>query len=197
MKQVLILFCLFFTVRSFSKNESVIHTTVENAVNLNLYLPGLQFRFQDGMDQSRSIKTGYSLNMSVDFYQLYMLGIEYNIQSEKSGNSSLSLSRDMSEINLAAGYRFLQISIADRRQFNLLAVGYLGQNQNKIKTELLGNSVTDQSEAEITYGLGLVAQAQLNYLLLELDTRMMSSKSYEPQTISVTDLRIGFQIPLK
>jgi hypothetical protein len=29
-----------------------------------------------------------------------------------------------------------------------------------------------------------------------LDTRMMSSRSYEPQTVSLTDLRVGFLFEL-
>ncbi len=191
MKKFAFIFSLIITVNVFAK-----YKTAESGFDLNLYLPTLQFRFQDGMDQSRSIKTGYSLNASVNIEQKYMLGIEYNIQSEKSGNSSLSINRNFSEINLIAGFNFLQIYISEVHKFNLWGTGYLGQNSNKIKTELFGQATTDQSEAETTYGVGVLAQMKLNFLLFEIDTRMMSSKSYEPQIMSVTDLRFGFQIPL-
>jgi hypothetical protein len=165
-------------------------------VSLNLYLPGLQMRFEDGADQSRSLKTGYALRISAEIDQDYFAGLSYSIQNEKSGNNSLSIERDFSEIDLSVGYKFISLNIAEKNKINFLGLGYLGQNQNKIKTELFGNVSTDTSANELSYGIGLMAQLQIKFLLIELETRTMSSRSYEPQTVSVTDVRLGFQLGL-
>jgi hypothetical protein len=168
----------------------------ESDYKLNLYLPGLQFRYEDNSDQSRAMKNGYSLRGAIEFKNSYLLGLEYNLNSEKSGNSSLSIARDFSEVNAVMGYQFLEYSILKKRSFGLYGMGYLGQNKSKIKTELLGNTTIDESAAELTYGAGVLAALKLNYFLIEFETRMLVSKSYEPQTISVSDLRLGFQIEL-
>ena len=86
--------------------------------------------------------------------------------------------------------------MSEKNQLSFFGVGYLGQNKNKIKTELLGTSSIDESAPEISYGLGALTQLKLNIFLIEIDTRMMSSRSYEPQTVSVTDLRVGFLFEL-
>lgn len=168
----------------------------ESDYKLNLYLPGLQFRYEDNSDQSRAMKNGYSLRGAIEFKNSYLLGLEYNLNSEKSGNSSLSIARDFSEVNAVMGYQFLEYSILKKRSFDLYGMGYIGQNKSKIKTELLGNITIDESAAELTYGAGVLAALKLNYFLIEFETRMLVSKSYEPQTISVSDLRLGFQIEL-
>ena len=163
-------------------------------LSLNLYLPGLQLRFEDGADQSRSLKTGYALRIAIELYQDYLAGFSYAIQNEKSGNGSLSITRDFSEIDASLGFAVVSLYIADQKKLNFFGLGYLGQNQNKIKTELLGNVSSDTSANEFSYGLGAMAQLKLKFFLIELETRMMSSRSYEPQTVSVTDVRLGFQI---
>ena len=104
--------------------------------------------------------------------------------------------QDFSELNLVIGYNLVRLNLDQQNKLNIFGIGYYGQNKSKITTELLGQAVTDNSVAEFSYGGGVTAQLEINYILIELGTRVMSSKSYEPQVISVTDLRLGFQIDL-
>ena len=197
MSKLIFLLSIFTASFVFAKNNLVKETVlVESKYKLNLHLPGLQFRYEDNADQSRAMKSGYSLRFATEFENLYLVGLEYNLNSEKSGNSSLSIARDFSEINTVVGYKFLECEILKNRSFGFYGMGYLGQNKSKIKTELLGTVTTDESTSELTYGAGVLAILKLNYFLIELETRMLVSKSYEPQTISASDLRLGFQIEL-
>ncbi len=181
----------------FSKSPSMTASVINHSdYQLNLYLPTLQFRYEDSANQSRLLKTGYSLNLALEIQSQFITGLEYNIQNENTGNLSSSIARDFSELNLSVGYKVFGIHLAEKNQLSFFGVGYLGQNKNKIKTELLGTSSVDESTSELSYGLGLLAQLRLNIFLIELDTRMMSSHSYEPQTVSVSDLRVGFLFEL-
>ena len=185
----ILFFLILIPAFSFSK---IAPAAIQSDYQLNLYLPTLQFRYEDSANQSRQLKTGYSLNLALEIQNQFITAIEYNIQNEKTGNSSLSITRDFSELNFSAGYKVFHINMSEKNQLSFFGVGYLGQNKNKIKTELLGTSSIDDSAPEISYGLGALAQLKLNIFLIELDTRMMSSRSYEPQTVSMTDLRVGF-----
>lgn len=165
-------------------------------VDLNLYLPGLQFRFEDGSDQSRSLKNGYGLNLGLEISKKYLLGLEYNILNEKNGNASLSIAREFTELNLSAGFSVYKIELTPDSQLQFYAVAFLGQNKNTLKTELLATTTIDESAPEMSYGLGALARFQIKMFMLECGTRMSTSKSYEPTSVSVTDLRVGLQISL-
>ncbi len=187
--------CIFvvFAASVVMANEPLIE---KNNFDLNLYLPSLQFRYEDGQDQTRLLKSGYSLSLAAEIKAIYIFGLEYNLQSEKTGNSSLSIARDFSEVNLVAGYNAYQIPFVEKNRISFFGVGYLGQNKNKITTQLLGVSSIDQSTSELCYGLGIIVQLKLKLFLIELGTRVLTSKSYEPKTVSVTDLRLGFQLEI-
>ena len=187
--------CIFvvFAASVVMANEPLIE---KNNFDLNLYLPSLQFRYEDGQDQTRLLKSGYSLSLAAEIKAVYIVGLEYNLQSEKTGNSSLSIARDFSEVNLVAGYNAYQIPFVEKNRISFFGVGYLGQNKNKITTQLLGVSSIDQSTSELCYGLGIIVQLKLKLFLIELGTRVLTSKSYEPKTVSVTDLRLGFQLEI-
>lgn len=165
-------------------------------IGLNLYLPGLQFRFEDGSDQSRSLKNGYGLNLGLEVSKKYLLGLEYNILNEKNGNASLSIAREFTELNVTAGFLIYKIDLATESSLQFFGQAFLGQNKNILKTELLGTTTIDESAPEMSYGLGALARFQIKMFMLECGTRMSTSKSYEPTSVSVTDLRAGFQISL-
>lgn len=165
-------------------------------IDLNLYLPGLQFRFEDGSDQSRSLKNGYGLNLGLQLSKKYLLGFEYNILNEKNGNASLSIAREFTEMNLSAGFLIYKIDLAPESSLQFFGQAFLGQNKNILKTELLTTTSIDESAPEMSYGLGALARFQIKMFILECGTRMSTSKSYEPTSVSVTDLRVGFQISL-
>jgi len=192
-KFFLILFFTFISTVVFSNPALVV---AQSEIALNLYLPSIQLRYEDNADQSRSLKNGYSINLATEIQKKYLVGVEYNIQSEKTGNASLSITHDFAELNLVAGYIMINWTLAENNSVHFFGLGYLGQNKNKIKTELLGNITTDVSMAELSYGVGILGQLKLNFILIEVDTRWMSSKSYVPESISVTDLRFGFQWPI-
>lgn len=181
---------------SLSAAEKPVSSPAAAEMELNLYLPGLQFRFEDGADQSRSLKSGYSLNFGLEFSKKYLLGLEYNILNEKNGNASLSIAREFTEVNLSAGFSVYKIELTPESQLQFYAVAFLGQNKNTLKTELLGSTTIDESAPEMTYGLGAMARFQIKMFMLECGTRMSTSKSYEPTSVNVTDLRVGFQISL-
>ena len=165
---------------------------------LNLYLPGLQFRFQDGDNQTRSLQTGYSLSAALEFQNMFQLAVEYNMMpTESSGNSSLSVESKYTELNLAAAYNVWRWDLQknlNTNYFSIWGVGYLGQGQTKVNTKLLGHVTEDTSSAELSLGLGVMGQYRYKFFLVELDTRLMTSKLYEPQTLSVTSFRLGLQV---
>ena len=105
--------------------------------DLNLYLPGLQFRFEDGADQTRSLKNGYGFNLRYEISKTYLFGIEYNVSSEKSGNTSLSIVRDFTEVNLSAGYLIYKTDVANYSSVQFYGQAFLGQNKSTIKTKLV------------------------------------------------------------
>ena len=189
------LFLIFTLVGSWAM-ATVSKPVPTSEFDLNLYLPGLQFRFEDGSDQSRSLKNGYGLNLGLEISKKYLLGLEYNILNEKNGNASLSIAREFTELNLAAGFLIYKIDLALESSLQFFGQAFLGQNKNTLKTELLGTTTIDESAPETSYGLGALARFQIKMFMLECGTRMSTSKSYEPTSVSVTDLRFGFQISL-
>lgn len=193
MNKFLVVLIFLWASVSFTKEMTV---NKVRDLKLDIYLPSIQFRYEDAADQSRSLKNGYGISLNLEINSQYLLGIEYNIQSEKSGNSSASINRDFSEVNAVAGYKLQQIQLAEGNAVSFYGMAYLGQNKSKIKTELLGLVTEDESKPELSYGLGALAQLKFKLFLIEIDTRMMSSKSYEPRTVNVTNLRVGFQIEI-
>ncbi len=189
------LFLIFTLVGSWAM-ATVSKPVPTSEFDLNLYLPGLQFRFEDGSDQSRSLKNGYGLNLGLEIYKKYLLGFEYNILNEKNGNASLSIAREFTELNVMAGFLIYKFDLAPESTLQFFGQAFLGQNKNILKTELLGSTTIDESAPEMTYGLGALARFQIKMFMLECGTRMSTSKSYEPTSVSVTDLRVGFQINL-
>jgi len=169
---------------------------------LNLYLPGLQFRFQDGDNQTRSLKTGFSLSGAIEFQNIFRVGLEYNmLPAESSGNSSLLVESKYTEMNVAVGYNVWRWDLQGPSQkdpainyFSIWGVGYVGQGQTTVNTTLLGGTTEDTSSAELVAGLGVIGQYRYKFFLAEIDTCLMASKLYEPQTISVTSLRFGLQL---
>lgn len=170
----------------------------EQQWGINLYLPSLQFRFQDGDNQTRSLHTGYSLSAGLEFQNTFQIALEYNMMpAESSGNNSLSVESKYTELNLAAAYNVWRWDLQKKlntNYFSIWGVGYLGQGQTKVNTTLLGNTTEDTSAAELSMGLGVMGQYRYKFFLVEIDTRLMTSKLYEPQTLSVTSLRLGLQV---
>lgn len=189
------LFLIFTLVGSWAM-ATVSKPVPTSEFDLNLYLPGLQFRFEDGSDQSRSLKNGFGLTAGLEIKKKYLLGLEYNILNEKNGNASLSIAREFTEVNLSGGFSVYKIELTQESLLQFYAVAFLGQNKNTLKTELLGSTSIDESAPEMTYGLGALARFQIKMFMLECGTRMSTSKSYEPTSVNVTDLRVGFQINL-
>lgn len=180
--------------------QSAVKESKFGSTVINL-LFGSQFRFEDGADQERSLKSYSHLALTGFVLYDYWWAFETASFKESTGNSSLRIEREASEYNIGAGYSLWRWNSMLGESnwhfvFNLVGAGFLGQNKNTISTTLLGSTQKDSSSPEWSMGAGVVASARLQYLTVEVDTRMMSSKSYEPQNVSVSSVRLGVAIPL-
>ena len=183
-----------------SANSSVVkspksRTTNDNDIRLNIFLPGVQMRYQDTAAQSQELITHYTYTVSGQINNLFLLGFEYLTVLENTGNQSFAIERKFTEQNVFMGFTAAKkdflVSGQYLMEFMLTPQLILGQSSNRITTLLLGGSQAIDSGTEMTYGIGLIGSARLGYLLVETDFRYQTSKNYEPGSLMMGSVRIG------
>ena len=160
---------------------------------IQIYAPGFQFRYEEGSDQSIDLR-GYTHFSANYMYQRLLLGIEHNRSQDNTGSSSLGVKTKMKEWNLVAGLSLAKIefqNVTPNTNFELLIFGLIGQSKAEIETSLNGQSQTDTSDPESVMGLGGLVLFRLDYFIVGLDTRFMQSKAYEPNSVSVSTVKLG------
>lgn len=167
----------------------------ENAIRLNVFLPGAQMRYQDTSSQSQELVTHYTYTISGQLNDKILLGFEYLTLKETSGNRSYYIDRNFSEQAFFFGYtavkRDFLVSGKFTIEFMLTPEIILGQNTSDVTTRLLGTSQTVGSAQETSYGVGVIGTAMVGYLIVETDFRYQTSKSYEPGSLMLGTVRIG------
>ena len=189
MNKILLIF--FITLVTLNLNRAF-------ANELQIFVPGLQSRYEDDSDQSIKNRQYANYNLAAIIFGDYLIGGEFNQRAEQSGNTALNIKTEFQEFNLYAGY-FIYSKLLDedyKISFDLGPVGYLGQNRTSVKTTL--GSVSDQSKSEdnLTYGLGAQATLRLSAFIMQAETRYAYSRSYQPSYTPIFGLRMGFRIGL-
>jgi len=169
---------------------------------IHLFLPGIQIRYQDSITQAREQKV-YQ-NYSVQYqYDYYLIGLEHNKLSEESGNSSLRVESLVSETLLIAGYSFWSLNLEQLSQnekkfglarFELVLQSYLGQTQTRVKTILLSQSTTNNSQEDTVIGLGGNVLFKFGYFLASFDARYLQSKNFSPNWVPLANIKIGLNL---
>ena len=164
-------------------------------IHLNIFLPGVQMRYQDTAAQSQEVVTHYTYTVSGQVYDRFLLGFEYLTLKENTGNQSFAIERKMTEQMVFLGYTALKkdflVSGQYLMEFMLTPELLLGQSSNEITTLLLGSSQSIKSVNEMSYGFGLIGTARIGYLIVESDFRYQTSKNYEPGSIMLGSVRVG------
>lgn len=168
------------------------------ANELQIFAPGLQFRYEDDSDQSIKNRQYANYNLAAIIFDDYMIGGEFNQRAEQSGNTALNIKTQFQEFNLYAGY-FVYSKLLNedyKISFDLGPVGYLGQNRTTVLTTL--GSVSDQSKSQdnLNYGLGVQATLRLSAFIIQSEARYAYSRSYQPSYTPIFGLRMGFRIGL-
>ena len=163
-------------------------------LRLNIFLPGAQMRYQDTGMQSQELVTHYTYTLSGQVDR-FLLGFEYLMLVENSGNQSFEVQRNFREMNLFFGYaafkKDFMVSGQFLLEFMLTPQVILGRSSNVVDTRLLGTSNSAKSLEETSYGVGVIVSARTGYLLVETDFRYQSSKNYEPGSLMLGSVRIG------
>lgn len=184
---VFLFFALFLGVLpSYAKNE------------LHVFLPGLQYRYEDNQDQIRKNQRYDNYNIAGIIYDDYLVGIEYNQFKQESGNASLNVNYKFQEINLYAGY-FFYSKLLNSENSIVLDVGpaiYLGQNKIIADTYLAGNSVRNQGENNLAVAASMQGTLRIKFVLIQADIRYAYSRVYQPSYTPIYGARIGFRIEL-
>lgn len=160
---------------------------------IQIYAPGFQFRYEEGSDQSIDLR-GYSHYAVNYMYQSLLLGIEHNRSQDNTGSTSLGVKTQMKEWNFVAGFSLAKMefqNLTPNTNLEVLIFGLMGQSKTEIETSLNGQSQTDTSDPESVLGLGGLVLFRLDYFIVGLDTRFMQSKAYEPNSVSVSTVKLG------
>lgn len=178
------LIALFFLLLS-------VHVSAQT--NLQIYVPGIQWRFEESSDQATDIRdyTHYAAHL---MYDKILTGIEYNTFEDSSGNTSLNVKSTVKEWNVILGYSLLKYefqNVTSNTNIELIAEGFVGKNKTVVKTSLLGSEQTDESEEQSVLGAGGVMLFRIDYFIAALDSRWMQSNAYTPNSISVTTFKLG------
>ena len=167
----------------------------ESSPSLQVYLPGLQVRYEDGPDQEKNF-CNYDHYAISGMFENFLVGLEYDTKKESSGNSSLALNTESKEIDLLFGYSFVRYNfgrLPSDLSIELLGFGVAGQLQTDVKTTLLGQP-TDNSASEATLGAGLMGLVRYGYFIFAIDSRLMRSQAYSPNSVSVSTAQLGANI---
>lgn len=160
---------------------------------IQIYVPGFQFRYEEGSDQSIDLRgyTHYAVNY---MYKSLLLGIEHNRSQDNTGSTALGVKSQMKEWNGLLGYSLAKMefkNLTPNTNFEVLLFGVFGQTKAEIETSLNGNTQTNTSDPESVIGIGGLALFRIDYFVVGFDTRVMQSKAYNPQSISVSTFKLG------
>lgn len=159
---------------------------------LNLYLPSIEFRFQDDSSQAQTLKTTSQLGIGIVLYENYSFGIEQSSFEEKTGNNTLSITEKITDTHFVFGYALYDLELQKENHFKIWLLGTLGRSRIDVETQL-NNLKTNESNTEDAIGAGALIQLSLKSFLMEFDTRFVNSKSYSPESINISHLRFGYQ----
>ena len=173
---------------SFSKPKESLN------IALNLYLPGVDFRYQDNMDQTQSLKPGLIYAVAAQLQDQFYLGLSYYSQTESSGNNSLSVESKSTDLTSMWGCKLYQNKFESEIDLGVFAVGYLGFNETRVTTQLLSQLDSVTTGQKSILGLGALLQLSYKSMLLEIDTAWMSSENYNPNSMSQSHIKLGYQI---
>ena len=168
------------------------------ANEIQIFVPGLQFRYENDADQTIKNRQYANYNLSAIIFDDYLIGGEFNQRSDESGNAALNIKTEFQEFNLYAGY-FIYSKLLNEEYkivFDIGPVAYLGQNRTTVETNLGASSDQSESEDSLVYGLGAQATLRLSALIIQGESRYAYSRSYEPGYTPVYGVRIGFRIGL-
>lgn len=170
---------------------SVVNAEAQHEIQI--YAPGLQFRYEEGSDQSIDLR-GYAHFSANYMYQSLLLGIEHNKSQDNTGSTSLGVKTQIKEWNFLAGVSLAKMDfkkLTPNTNLELLIFGVIGQTKAEIETSLNGQSQTDISDSESVLGLGGLMLFRLDYFIVGMDTRIMQSKAYQPNSVSVSSFKLG------
>jgi hypothetical protein len=175
--------------------KSSLNPSKKDDLRLNLFLPGVQMRYQDTASQSQELVNHYTYSVSAQFNDGFLLGFEYLSSNENTGNESFSIDRKFTEEIIFLGFTALKkdflVSGQHLVEFMLTPELVFGQSSNKVTTALFSQSQSINSGREMAYGFGLIGSARIGYLIAESDFRYQTSKNYEPGSLLLGSVRIG------
>jgi hypothetical protein len=166
------------------------------ANEVHIFLPGLQYRFENDSNQSVDYRRYTNYNLAAVIFDDYLLGIEFDEYSHRSESGSIQITNHFQEFNVYAGWYFYS-KIMSKDYKIILDLGptvYMGQNRTTVLTEF--NSVTDHSigETNLVLGIGVQATLRINYFVIQPEIRMAQSRDYQPGTVTLFGLRAGFRV---
>lgn len=201
MSKLSVLIILFFSLCSQAADKVPTESpagTDKIRHEIHIFLPGIQYRYENDPDQSLKSRRYDNYNLAGVFYQRLVVGLEFNEFKQTTASGNLSAEVRFQEFNVYAGYNVFSklLHEAYHIYFDINPVGYIGQNRSTVETKL--NTVSQQSigEDNITVGLGLQTSLRIGFLIIQPEVRYMYSRSYEPSYVPVYGVRLGFRIGL-
>ena len=175
---------VLFSQRTMAENE------------LHLFAPGLQYRFENDSDQSTKNRRYDNYNIAGIIFDDYLIGAELNLYDQETSSGSLKISENFQEENLYFGYFFYSKMFNEKYKIalDLGPVVYIGQNHSTVETTIGSASQKSEGENNLVYGLGLQATLRLSYVLLQPEIRYATARSYQPGSVPIYGVRLGFRI---
>ncbi len=160
---------------------------------IQVYVPGIQFRYEEGADQHLDLRNYTTFSMNY-MYDRFLLGAEYNTNEENSGGTALGVKSSVQEVNALLGFSLAKLELTGvTPNTNLEIVGFAlaGSTKTKIETSLNGVAQPSTSESQSVLGLAGAVFFRLDYFIAAVDTRMMQSEAYLPKSVSVSTIKLG------
>lgn len=168
------------------------------AAEIHLFLPGLQYRYENGSDQMITNHQYQNYNIAGIIFKDYLVGFEMNQFQQDSSSGSISIEEKFQEFSFYAGYFVLSQLLNEEYKiiFDLGPVAYFGQSRSTVETTIGGApSVKSVGEANITYSGGVQGTLRIGYVLIQPEARYAYSRASQPTWVPIYGARLGFRIP--
>jgi hypothetical protein len=166
------------------------------AAEVHIFLPGIQYRYENDKDQSISNRRYQNFNLAGIIFSDYLIGAEFNEFKQQTSSGSISITEKFQEFNLYAGYFVYSVKLNDEYKifFDLGPVGYIGQSRSTVETNVGSLSQQSIGEDNLTVALGVQATLRIAFLILQPEMRYAYSRSSQPNYVPAFGGRLGFRI---
>ncbi len=168
------------------------------ATDLHLFLPGLQYRYENDSNQALDNRRYDNYNIGVVIFKDYYIGFEFDEYQQTTGLGSLQIKQKLQEYQIYGGYFIYSKEINSDHKvfFDVGPILGIGQNKATVQSNFGNASSQSNGENNLVLSLGLQATLRVGYFLLQPEVKYSTSRVYQPESVLINAIRLGININL-